>query len=128
MKIAVALDTDSSVSRHFGRTSHYLIATAETGTITDRDMRNATRLHGLTDRSEDHQHSHVHSHDDMIRELSDCTALICGGIGPRAVADLGAKGLRVYLTDQVDPELALKQMLDGHLDQASPDQSCKCNH
>ncbi len=127
MRIAVALDAASQVSRHFGRTSHYLIATVETGQIVGRDIRNASRLHGLTHIHDQQSNAQAHSHSQMTAEVRDCEAIICGGIGPRAVHDLRASGLLVYLTDHEDPEKALRQMIEGHLELASPDQACTCH-
>jgi predicted Fe-Mo cluster-binding NifX family protein len=127
MKVAIALDEGSEVSRHFGRTSHYLIASIENSAIIGRDVRNAHRLHGTGDAALPHHHAHEQGHSEILKELSDCNAVICGGIGPRAVHDLNAHGVQVYITDHADPEMALQQLTQGKLAVASPDRSCQCH-
>lgn len=127
MKVAVALNESSEVSRHFGRTSHYLIALIENGHVVARDMRNALRLHSADSCEHPHAHEPEHKHTDIINLLSDCDAVICGGIGPRAVHDLNDHGIKVYATDQSDPELALRQLLSGSLAVATSDRSCQCH-
>ena len=39
MKIAIVTDDGKTISRHFGRATHYLVVTAEDGKIIERELR-----------------------------------------------------------------------------------------
>jgi predicted Fe-Mo cluster-binding NifX family protein len=125
MKIAVITDDGKTISRHFGRAPYYLIFSVENGTITQKTLVEKlghNHFHSA-DASGNHEHGPGHgmdaaSHDrhaGMANPILDCNALICGGMGMGAYQSMRMLNIQPIVTELSDPDLAVKQYLDGNL-------------
>jgi len=125
MKIAVITDDGKTISRHFGRAPYYLVLTIEDQKVTQRELREklghrqfATQ-HGV---HEDHNHaSHgldPSSHDkhvNMASVISDCQALICGGMGMGAYQSMQMLNIKPIVTELEGIDEAVTAYLQGKL-------------
>ena len=131
MKIAVASTDGVAVSAHFGRSTCFVVYTVDDGgKILSREVRDNTFTHHARgeckDGEEHHHHDTPHSHADVVTALSDCQALLCGGMGGRAAQELAAAGVRplVAAIAEMTADQALQGMLDGTL---RPGSFCRCH-
>ena len=128
MKIAFITDDGEKISRHFGRAPYYLVIEVENGEEIGRELREKlghNHFAAQEDHSEhkhDHDHNHEHSgmhshakHQSMAEAISDCDALICGGMGMGAYQSMQSLGIPPLVTDQSDIAGALKAYLAGEL-------------
>ena len=114
MKIAVITDDGQSISRHFGRAAYYQVVTIENGQILSRELR--PKLGHQHFSTEEHGHEHhagqehgfdpaaQQRHNRMAANITDCSAVICGGMGRGAYESLKAMGLQPLVTEveQID--------------------------
>lgn len=123
MKIAIVTDDGRTVSRHFGRASHYSVLTVEEGAVVAREMRPKFSPHGSgLDAHEEHV-SGPHGvgpasdsrHDQMAEAIGDCSAVICGGMGQGAYARMAANGIRPIVTDIGDVDEAAIECAAGRI-------------
>jgi predicted Fe-Mo cluster-binding NifX family protein len=124
MKIAVITDDGTTISQHFGRASHYLVATVENGKIVQRELREKlshTHFHNQPHSEEhaDQRHgmdpaSH-NKHLQMSEAIVDCEVLICRGMGMGAHESLKARGIRPVMTDIADIDEAIMAYVTGKL-------------
>ena len=134
MRIAVASDDGVSIAGHFGRCAGFLVYDVDNGDVKKLDYRlNAFGHHHQgQDGHHGHGHDHVHSeehhsHSGFVNALSDCQAVICRGMGRRAVVDLAANGITPAITSEdVTAQEAAALYAKGSLN-ASSDSSC-CSH
>lgn len=131
MRIAVASDDGVSIARHFGRCAGFLIFDVENGDAKKFDYRlNSFGHHqdGQHEHEQCHEHADSqHSHDGFVSALADCQAVICRGMGRRAVADLAVKRIKPAITaENISAQEAAKLYAQGRL-QASTDSTC-CSH
>ncbi len=140
MKIAVASTDGESISRHFGRSSCFIVFHTDEGNIVKKEIReNRYSPHALGKcnangdehgRHHDHTHAHdhnhhAHSHTGLINALNDCDTIICYGMGIRAVEDLRGAGINPYIIEtELTPEEAVRVFLSGELQPAKK----YCNH
>ena len=128
MKIAFITDDGEKISRHFGRAPYYLVIEVENGEEIGRELREklghnhfaAQEDHSEHEHDHDHDHEHagMHSHakhQSMAEAISDCDALICGGMGMGAYQSMQSLGIPPLVTDQSDIAGALKAYLAGEL-------------
>jgi predicted Fe-Mo cluster-binding NifX family protein len=125
MKIAFATQDGKTISKHFGRAPYYLVITVEEGKETAREMRDKmNHVHFANEAHHDGdatQHPHGFSpeeqnrHFQMAASISDCTVLVCGGMGNGAYINLNERGIKPLLTDVDSIDEALKAYLDGTL-------------
>ncbi len=123
MKIACITNDGKTISRHFGRASHYLVVTVEDGKITQRDMREKMGHSHFVDSGRHHQQeegrgmdaaSHK-KHKNMAEAISDCDVLICGGMGRGAYQSMQTFNIRPIVTQRTDIDETLQAYLDGEL-------------
>jgi predicted Fe-Mo cluster-binding NifX family protein len=131
VRIAVASDDGVSIAGHFGRCAGFLVFDIENGDAKKIDYRlNSFGHHQLGHHENGHGHDHSeehHSHSGFVNALADCQAVICRGMGRRAVADLAANGIRPAITSEdVSAQEAAKLYAGGSLN-ASSDSTC-CSH
>ena len=127
MRIAVASDDGVSISSHFGRSAGFLIFDVADNKAVKFELRQNKNHHhhdqGDCDHS-NHEHS-AHSHESFLTALHDCQAVICGGMGRRAVVDLAAKGIKPVITPQNIPaQSAAELYVAGKLDESNNSQCC----
>jgi len=123
MKIAVISDDGKDLSQHFGRAPYYIIFTIEDGKINKRDIREKLGHNQFGGGHHEHEHSHEHGldsashgkHASMAEAISDCEALICGGMGMGAYESLKRLNIKPVVTDRTDPEAAVMAYVDGTL-------------
>lgn len=123
MKIALITDDGKTISQHFGRAPYYLVVTIENGIVTNREMREKLGHNQFSAVGhEDHSHEHhgadeaAHGkHSQMAQAISDCEALICGGMGMGAYQSMRRLNIHPLVTDLTDIELAIKEYLAGKL-------------
>lgn len=107
MKIAIATDDGRTVSMHFGRAAQYAVLTVEDDAVVAREMRPKFSPHGTAAQAPHDQESGLHGtgpdsdagHDQMTAAITDCSALICGGMGQGAYNRIAANGIRPIVTD-----------------------------
>jgi predicted Fe-Mo cluster-binding NifX family protein len=128
MKIAVASDDGVTIAEHFGRCAGFEIfeVAGNEATIIERRPNTNVHQHGQEDCD---QHDHggaAHSHESFLAALRDCQAVICRGMGRRAVADLAARGIKPIVTVQdITAQQAVELYATGQLIESSD--SC-CSH
>jgi predicted Fe-Mo cluster-binding NifX family protein len=128
MKIAVASTDGSMISRHFGQTACFVVYEIEGETIKSREVRTmAAPAHQAGEQgSHDHQGE---GHGALIATLTDCAAMLCGGIGSRAAEELKANQIEPLVTVdvQLETDEAVRRLLGGTL-RAGQVHACCCNH
>lgn len=110
MRIAVVSDDEATISQHFGRAAYYVVVTVEDGEIVARETRSKAGHHTLGG-CDCHaapegphgrgQHSEA-KHQIMADTISDCDALISGGMGWGAHESLKRRGIEPIITDVRD--------------------------
>jgi predicted Fe-Mo cluster-binding NifX family protein len=124
MKIAAITDDGKTISQHFGRASHYLVATVENGQIISRELReklghsqfasepHATEIpgqpHGMDPASHD-------KHILMAQAILDCKALLCRGMGMGAYESMKVAGIQPVVTEIVTIDEAVLAYFNGKI-------------
>jgi len=123
MKIAVITDDGKTISRHFGRASHYLVVEIAEGQVLKREMRDKIGHTHFVKEDKDVDHtqgsgmdaaSH-RKHGSMAETIQDCEVLICGGMGRGAYQSMQSFGIKPYVTDHMVVEEALQAFLEDNL-------------
>lgn len=116
MKIAAATSDGKTVSMHFGQAPQYVVVTVEDGKVVSREIRSKA-FHHHRSGGHDHDHSHGHGpHAEMAAAISDCEAMIVGGMGRPAYASLKATGIEPIITSLRDIDEAVQAYIDGRLE------------
>ena len=124
MKIAVITDDGTTISQHFGRAAHYLVATIDAGQIVHRELRDKLNHAQLKDLPHlDEQPGQKHgldpaSHDKHLRmseSIVDCEVIICRGMGMGAHESMKARGIRPVMTDITNIDEAVNAFVTGKL-------------
>ena len=127
MKFAIITDDGKTISQHFGMAAYYLVISSENGQITGREM--LPKLGHNHNQGQDHaEHTAEHhgaghgmdaaSHDrhaGMAGPISDCEALICGGMGMGAYQSMLKLNIKPIVTELRDIEEAARAYLDGKI-------------
>jgi predicted Fe-Mo cluster-binding NifX family protein len=123
MKIALITDNGTTISHHFGRAPYYMVLTIEEGKIIHREMRSKMGHnqfqnqhteehpgagHGLDAASHD-------KHSSMAAAISDCTTLICGGMGMGAYESMRQLNIQPVVTDLEEIDAAAQAFIEGTL-------------
>ncbi len=123
MKVAVITEDGKSVSRHFGRAPYYLVLTVVNGQIVNREMRDKLNHSHFANEPHEHQPGQQHGfgpeeqdrHARMAQPITDCEAVLCGGMGAGAYQSLQAAGIRPIVTDLRDIEEAARAYMEGKI-------------
>ena len=123
MKIAIITDDEKTISQHFGRAIYYAVLTIENGQIVQREMREKLSHKHVANESHEHtsESDQRHGfdpasqslHGQMSQAITDCEALICGGIGAGAYESIRERGIRPIITDIEDIETAALAYASG---------------
>lgn len=124
MKIAVVTDDGATISKHFGRASHYQVVTVENNQIVNRELRDkighahfahephdpapSDRPHGMGAHSQSR-------HARMAEAIGDCEVVICGGMGMGAYENFRERGIRPVVTDVELIDEAVLAFVEGRL-------------
>ena len=124
MKIAAITDDSKTICQHFGRATYYLVVTVEDNKIVNRDLRNKL---GHAQFSAEGHHPEIsgeqhgfgpeanHRHGRMAEAITDCEAVICGGMGRGAYESMKARNIRPVVTDIIDIEEAIRAYTNGQI-------------
>ena len=124
MKIAAITDDGKTISQHFGRAPYYLVVTVEDGQIVERELRDklghahfANQPHEPELPGQPHgMGSTAHNkHLQMAEAISDCEALLCGGMGMGAYQSMVARGIKPVVTEIWDIDQAVMAYVDGKI-------------
>lgn len=125
MKIAVISDDGKSISQHFGRAPFYIVYSIEEGKVTNREVREKLGHNQFSGGHEEHDHEHGtqhgqdsashNKHAGMAQAISDCEAIICGGMGMGAYDSMRRLNIKPVVTDGTDAEAAVQAYIDGKL-------------
>jgi predicted Fe-Mo cluster-binding NifX family protein len=122
MKIAVASSDGNQISPHFGRSASFLVFDVQSGKIVGKEVRaNTFTAHSRGECAGEGHHEHAeHSHASIVEALSDCSAVLCYGMGWRASEALSEGGVKPYfLSKRCTPEDAVALFVEGKLPLAS---------
>jgi predicted Fe-Mo cluster-binding NifX family protein len=127
MKIAVISDDGATISQHFGRALLYVVITVEGGKEISREKRQKMG-HAQFSGEEHEEHHHdadprghgfdpasQNRHGRMIDAISDCEALLAGGMGAGAYQSIKQANIRPIVTDIANIDDAVKAYLDGSI-------------
>jgi len=124
MKIAVVSDDGMTISQHFGRAAHYVVATIEGEKITaleTREKANHAQLSHAPHATEGDPRGHGFDpaaqsrHARMLDPISDCQVLIARGMGAGAYNSIRAANIRPIITDVPMITDAVRDYLAGTL-------------
>ena len=125
MKIAIITDNEKTISQHFGRAIYYAILTIENGQIVQREIREKLSHKHVANESHEHtsEFDQRHGfdpasqslHGKMSQAITDCEALICGGMGAGAYESMRERGIRPIITDIEDIDTAALDYARGIL-------------
>jgi predicted Fe-Mo cluster-binding NifX family protein len=131
VKIAVASDDGVGVAMHTGRCRGFVIYDVAGPAATRLEHRvNGYTAHAQGQCEGYHDHDAGvghHSHGPLVDALADCAALVTRGLGPRLVADLGARGVEVYTCADENADSAAQMFAQGQLPKARPGGGCCCH-
>jgi predicted Fe-Mo cluster-binding NifX family protein len=127
MKIAVITEDEKTISQHFGRAPYYLVCTIENGKVVSREKREKLGHNHFSAQGHEEHHEHGHEHEHGLDEehhnrhammadaISDCQALICGGMGMGAYESMRRLNITPVVTDIQDVDAAIQAYIDGKL-------------
>lgn len=112
-KIAIITEDGVHVSAHFGRAPYFQVITIDEGKIIARERR--AKAHHQ-DGAQHHAHGGADTHaNGMVSAVSDCAAIIAGGMGEPAYASIQAAKLTPILTDLREIDQAAQAYAAGTL-------------
>lgn len=124
MKIALITEDGKTISQHFGRAPFYQIVEIINGEVVNREMRDKIGHPQYAHREQRHfdpekgsgtdQASHT-KHERMSDAISDCDALICGGMGTGAYQSMETFGIKPIVTKIESIDEAIDAYLQGNL-------------
>lgn len=123
MKIAVITDDEKTVSQHFGRAPYYMVFSIEESKIVKRERRDKLGHNQFSSIGPEEHNQEHHGLDDashgkhaqMAGSISDCQAVICGGMGMGAYESMRRLNILPIVTDLLDIEIAVQAYIDGKL-------------
>ena len=124
MKIAAITDDGNTISQHFGRAAHYLVATVENGQIVNRELRNklghahfSNQPHSEAQPGQPHgmDGASHNKHVQMAQAIADCEALLCRGMGMGAYESMKGQGIRPVVTDIANIDEAVMAYIQGNI-------------
>ena len=104
MKLAIASNNGTTIQRHFGRTSQYVVVTIEDGQETAREVRtmDSEPQHLQIGHRQEHepgQGNHHRRHRSLLSPISDCDVLVAGGMGIPMAQAADASGIHLILSN-----------------------------
>ena len=124
LKIATITEDGKTISQHFGRAPYYLVLTIEEGKVVNketrdkmghshfRDMQHAEESNAAGHGMDSESHN---KHVSMAEAISDCKALLCGGMGMGAYESMRKLNIQPIVTDIRDIDEAAQAFIDGKL-------------
>jgi predicted Fe-Mo cluster-binding NifX family protein len=123
MKIAIITDDGKTISQHFGRAQYYVVLTIEDGKIVDKEMRDKVGHNQFSAVGPEELHHEQHgmdaaSHDkhtQMAGSITDCQAVICGGMGMGVYESMRRLNIQPIVTELQEIDAAAQAYIDGKL-------------
>ena len=123
MKIAVITDDGKTISQHFGRAAYYMVLSIEEGKIIGRELRDKMGHNQFSAAGNEEHHHEQHGLDDashdkhtqMAGSITDCQAVVCGGMGMGAYESMRRLNIQPIVTDLREIEVAAQAYIDGKL-------------
>jgi len=107
MKVAIASDDKTLISRHFGKALGFVIFDIQNDKIISKSYReNIGKNSGECGSC---------NHSAMINNIKDCDVVISYGMGQRIYSDLIKNKITPLVTEEDNVEEALKKFLNNHL-------------
>ena len=121
MKIALVTEDGVSISKHFGRSRYYMVVKVEDHEIKEKKLLvkegcNHSENHSERHEEEDHGIDQDSKHQCLVNPISDCEAVICGGMGLGAYQSLMVQGINVLITKIELIEDAIRAYIEGNID------------
>jgi len=119
MKLCIPVETNegkaSNVYSHFGSAPCFLIYDIETDSIEAIDNTNKEHVHGMC---------------NPLQAVAGARidAVVCGGMGVRALMKVMEKGLKAYLASGQTVEAIVQQYKAGQLQEMTLDSACRDHH
>ncbi|MBU2063809.1 MAG: NifB/NifX family molybdenum-iron cluster-binding protein [Candidatus Omnitrophica bacterium] len=101
----------SKVNAHFGSAPYFLIYDTEKETFEIIDNSDSRHMHGMC-------------HPLKTLENKDIHAVVCGGMGARAVQKLNESGIRAYRASAGTVEEIISIDKEGKLEEITTDNAC----
>lgn len=130
MKIAVATIDGTSLSQHFGQSKGFVVFDIEGSTVQSKEFRtndDTPHNQGICNHEADKPQG-GHSHASIFGLLSDCSVVLCGGMGAGAAQSMLANGIKpVMMPGAHSTDDAVANYMNGDIP-ASQSGFCNCEH
>lgn len=129
MRLAIPSDDQQTLAQHLGRCRGFMIVDVEDGQVTGREYRpNTITGHAMGPHQIGHDDGgHAGRHARIIDNLTDCQALVAGGMGQRIHQDLAAAGISAYTTGLRTIDEVIEALAEGGLED-DPERRCDHDH
>jgi predicted Fe-Mo cluster-binding NifX family protein len=119
-KIAIATDDKINISMHLGRCKYFAVYTIAPHEVVNREYLENTFTHRrkYPNECEDENSPGTadHSHEELLKALSECRVVLSGGIGQRLIDNLNQAGINGYVVaDEGGIEDIIQKYLEGEL-------------
>ena len=115
MKICIPVEDkdgiEAKINAHFGSAPYFLIYDPETDTFGIIDNRDRDHMHGTC-------------HPLQILEDSDIKAVVCKGMGMRAIKGLNRNGIKAYKADAATAKEIIQRYKEGALKEITISDAC----
>jgi predicted Fe-Mo cluster-binding NifX family protein len=123
MKIAIITEDGKTISQHFGRAPYYQVVTIEENKVVASEMREKMGHNQFSAEGHEEHHHEQHGLDDashnkhsqMANAISDCQAVICGGMGMGAYESMHRLNIQPIVTDLQTIDQAVQSFIAGSL-------------
>lgn len=123
MKIAIITEDGKTISQHFGRAPFYQVVTIEENKVVASEMREKMGHNQFSAEGHEEHHHEQHGLDDashnkhsqMANAISDCQAVICGGMGMGAYESMRRLNIQPIVTDLQTIDQAVQSFIAGSL-------------
>lgn len=116
MKIAITSQNFRTITGHAGKTNRFLVFEADQ----DGEPAEIQRL-DLPKEMSFHEFRSGGPHPVDVADV-----IITGSAGPGFIQRLAARGIRVFVTSETDPRLAIRALFDGTLPPPAPHEEHDC--
>jgi predicted Fe-Mo cluster-binding NifX family protein len=130
VKIAVATTDGISLSQHFGQSKGFVVFEVDGLTVQNRELRtndDTPHNQGICNHG-GHNQQGAQGHASILDLLSDCSVVLCGGMGAGAAQSMTANGIKpVVLPGERSADDAVATYINGSVPVTQPG-FCSCNH
>ena len=124
MKVAVVTNDGDYINKHFGRAAYFKIYHIENDEIIHVEMRQRNNSCCSTSSGNHHasqsgcgcRDNTKQKHEELSSEISDCDAIIAGGMGKNSFKNLKSQGFDVVLTKYSWTEEAITAYMENKIE------------